>query len=184
MQLTMMTSIGIIQRERNTMENKIITPIMDSQPTGPSPDMLAKLKEWNETCKGGEWLYSNEFGLVWKSACADLMGGAPTPPNPSTPPSLLGELVRWGNTLDLDSVKPNAVLTIKLSSQNVVHAQQMQKAIISMVLAPRAEKLKDKRLTVLFMAHNDDISLIEESEMEEAGWQKKDPTLIVSPFKR
>jgi hypothetical protein len=34
------------------------------------------------------------------------------------------------------------------------------------------------------MASDDDISLLDESEMEEAGWQKKDKTLIISPFKR
>lgn len=157
---------------------------MESQPSGPSPELLTKLKEWNESCKGGEWVYSNEFGLVWKSSCADLMGGAPTPPNPTSPPSLVSELVSWGNTLDLDAVKPNSVMVIKLSSQNSVHAQRMQQGIVSMVLAPRAEKLKDKRLTVLFMASDDDISLLDESEMEEAGWQKKDKSLIISPFKR
>jgi hypothetical protein len=176
--------IGVIQKERYTMENKIINP-MEQQLKEQFP-LESKIRNMNQT-KGdvkGEWVYSQEHGIVWKPTPEDLMGGTPSLPTPPTPPSLLTDLVQWGKTLDLDNIKPNSVMVIKLNSQNSVHAQQMQQGIVNMVLAPRAEKLKDKRLTVLFMASDDNIELIDEQEMESAGWKKKEKLLITDIFNR
>jgi hypothetical protein len=166
-------------------EKKIINP-MEPQPKTEMPDeaMLREMARWNTDKKGanGEWVYCKEHGIVWVDNHGDLMGGTPTPPN--APPSILGDLVKWGETLDLDSIKPNSVMVIKLAPKTAVAAQRIQQGIVNMILAPRAEKLKDKKLTVLFMAADDSIELIEESEMESAGWQKKNKSVIIDPFKK
>jgi len=151
----------------------------------PDNATIQAINRYNQAKKEevGEWVYSQEHGIVWNPTSQDLMGGTPPPPKES-PPSLLGDLVQWGKTLDLDNVKPNSVLIVKLSGNDSMHAQRMQQGIISMVLAPRAEKLKDKKLTVLFMASDDNIELISEEDMNEAGWQKKEKSIIIEPFKR
>jgi hypothetical protein len=169
------------------MEDKKIIVPTNGEKLEQMPDEATtrEINKWN-LAKGnamGEWVYCKEYGIVWVNKSGDLMGGSPTPPT-DPPPSILSELVKWGETLNLEEANKNSVLVIKLSSINPIHAQQMQRSIINMVLAPKAEKLKDKKLTVLFMAAEDDISLLDESDMESAGWQKKEKSLIIDPFKK
>lgn len=169
------------------MENRqIVTPQMEDHNVPTEQEIQNIINKYNDAKKQakGEWVYSNEHGIVWRSFETDLMGGTPQLPNPTSPPPILSELIQWGKSLDLDSIKENSVMVVKLSSKNPYHAEQMQRGIVNMVLAPRAEKLKDKKLTVLFMTTEDDISIIEESEMEQAGWQKKNKSIIINPFNK
>jgi len=180
----MILLIGVIQKERyNTMENKIVLPEME-KPKEPTATTLAEVEKLNNqlSTKDGKWVYSNEHGIVWAPNFEDDMGRG-TPPPVEPPPSILGELVEWGKTLDLDGVKENSVMIVKLSPKNPVASQYMQEAIVNMVLAPRSDRLKDKKLTVLFMTTEDSIELIEERDMEQAGWVKKKESVIISPFK-
>jgi len=168
------------------MENKIIDPFTEKPPVArPDEQESSEMERYNKKRtphEEGEWVYSQEHGIVWKSTAGDLMGGTPTPPG-NPPPPILSDMVKLGNTIDMDAIKPNSVMVIKISPKNPYQAAGLQKGIIEMVLTPRAETLKDKKLTVLFMATEDSIELISPEEMEDAGWVKKDKPLIINPFK-
>ena len=84
-------------------------------------------------------------------------------------------------TIDLAGAPNNSVLVIKISTEDHLYANNLQMGIIQRVLEPRREILKEKRLTVLFMARGDDISLLTEEDMDKAGWVKKEPSLIIKP---
>jgi len=166
------------------MEKKIITNTNPAKEPMPDAAMQREIYKLNQqgSSTGGTWVYSDEHGIVWAPKWQDDMGQGTPPPDPKTPPPLLSELVQWGKSLDLDSIVPNSVMIVKLAERDPVSAQRIHQSIVSMVLAPRAEKLKEKKLTVLFMATDDDISIISEEDMESAGWQKKDKSLIINPY--
>ena len=90
-------------------------------------------------------------------------------------------IVKFGGTIDFDAAPKNSVLVVKISTEDHLYSNNIQMGIIERVLKPRMDILKEKRLTVLFMAANDDISLITEADMLKAGWVKKEPSLIVTP---
>ena len=90
-------------------------------------------------------------------------------------------IVKFGGIIDFDAAPKNSVLVVKISTEDHLYSNNIQMGIIERVLKPRMDILKEKRLTVLFMAANDDISLITEADMLKAGWVKKEPSLIVTP---
>ena len=98
-------------------------------------------------------------------------------PNP-----LVDGILEWGKQLDLDNVKPNSVLMIKVNSEEPSYAYKFQVGVVKHVLEPRFSALKEKKVTVLFLSDKDDISVLTESDMEKAGWYKKEKTLIINPF--
>lgn len=126
----------------------------------------------------GEWVNTKEYGLCWHPF-NDLKDGKPVPPS-TPPPQLLKDIVEWGNAVNMDDIKPNSVMIVKIGVDEPQYAYTMQMGIIKQVLEPRAELLKDKRLTVLFMSAEDDISIISEEDMERSGWQKKDKSRIIT----
>ena len=93
-------------------------------------------------------------------------------------------IIQFGGVIDLENVPKNAVLTVKLSTADHLYANNLQMGIIERVLKPRMELLKEKKLTVLFMAADDDISLLSEEDMGRAGWVKKEPSLIIKPWQK
>lgn len=136
-------------------------------------------KSSNDT---GQWIYVNdELGIVWQPNQPLVIGGDPVVPEPSTPPVALDDLVKWGKTMDFDTIPKNAVVLIKLNVQDPMRVQMMQRAVATQVLQPRIEKLKQNSVCVLFMQSDDDISVMTEEEMGKAGWEKKDKKLIITP---
>lgn len=111
--------------------------------------------------------------------CIDTMGHQPEPQQPNP---IVDQIIGWGNTLDFENIKPNSLITVKIGIDNALYAQKMQMGIIHQVLEPRKELLKQKKLTVMFMSKDDDISVIAEEDMNRAGWFKKEKSLIISPF--
>ena len=91
------------------------------------------------------------------------------------------EVTNAAKTIDIDGAPKNAVLVVKISTGDHLYASNIQMGIIKRVLEPRMEVLKEKHITVLFMAADDDVSLITEEEMAQAGWVKKEPSLIITP---
>lgn len=87
----------------------------------------------------------------------------------------------FSKTLDLEAVPKNSVLIVKIGTDDHLYANNLQMGIIERVLNPRVEILREKRLTVLFMAREDDINILTEDEMGKAGWVKKEPSLIIQP---
>jgi hypothetical protein len=84
-------------------------------------------------------------------------------------------------SIDLESMKKNSVLVVKLDASNPYHAAQVQHSLVKYILEPRSETLRNKAISVLFMAHDDDIDILQEEDMNRAGWVKKDKPLIITP---
>lgn len=165
------------------MENLLINPNPAPQEVL-SEEILNALKELNEKVENekGEWIYVDNIGIVWAPNVSP-MPGAPSPevPEPATPPPALVGLVEWGKQLDFDNLQKNSVILIKLNVQDPMRVHMMQKAIAKQVLEPRVEKLKNNRICVLFMQSDDDISVMSEEEMGQAGWEKKEKSRIIIP---
>lgn len=164
----------------------IIDPNKKSAPEPPPEYLLKEIERLNKQTAGkdGKWMHLDSVGLVWKPSGPDLMGGVirELKPPTDTPSPLLSQLVEWGQTLDIDNIPFNSVILIKLNVTDPTHATQMQQAIAQQVLFPRNEKLKEKKACILFMETGDDISIMTEKEMNQAGWEKKDKPLIITPY--
>lgn len=167
------------------MSDKIIDVESDVEIQSEVMDELSKkVKELNDQLSNddGEWRVSREYGIVWCPNQGDRMGQPLGVPSPSTPPPVLEDLVKWGNQLDFDNVKENSVVLIKVCVDDPFHLQMMQNVIVKQVLNPRIEKLKEKKVCVLFMRAGDDISIMDEDDMSRAGWTKTNKSLIINPF--
>ncbi len=83
--------------------------------------------------------------------------------------------------INIDEIKPNTVLIINIAVDGP--EQKMAVApIFGKLLAPFAKKLKEKGVTVMLMALHENITLVSEKEMNAAGWEKKNKSLIINPF--
>jgi hypothetical protein len=130
--------------------------------------------------KQGSWQYIKGYGVVWVPTPGDKMGGLDKNPD-SEPPQVINDLVKWGDQIDFETLGNNSVLTVKIGFDDPVYSAKLQYAIVKQVLEPRAETLKAKKTTVLFMAAADDISVISEEDMNKAGWEKKEKSRIIIP---
>jgi len=156
------------------MENKI-----EQTKKKPSEETLKLVDELgNCNSDKGDWINIEGIGWVWKPISQDESDRVV--PTPSIPPSIMGEIVRWGNTIDIDNISQNSVMLIKLNVDDPHRIQIMQRVIAKQVLEPRIEKLKEKRVCVLFMQEGDDISVISEEDMQKAGWEKKEKSRIIT----
>ena len=171
------------------MENNLITPEIESKnreiELQKFNNLLDKyVSELNEALptQEGQWCNTPEYGLVWVPAPGDKMGVQQVAPNPPYPPEVLKALVNFGNTLDLENVAIGSILIVKLGSKDPRAAAMLQMNIVQQILEPRRKQLQEKKLTVMFMASEDDISVMSPKQMEEAGWIKKDKNLIINPF--
>jgi len=97
------------------------------------------------------------------------------------PNALVDGILEWGNQLNFDDLKDNSVLLVKINSDDPQYSHGFQMGVIRHVLEPRAKVLKEKKVTVLFMSDKDDLSILSEEEMNQAGWTKKDKSLIITP---
>lgn len=157
------------------MENKIISTNTESQINEPTDETLKQITALNEGVDGGQWIHTNEAGIVWQPNSTENTNKPPT----LGPPTVLSQLVEWGKQFDFDNLPQNAVLLIKLSVDDPMYINMMQRAIAKQVLEPRIEKLKEKRTCILFMQSGDDISVMTEEEMNQAGWEKKEKSRII-----
>ena len=149
-----------------------------------SPELDKKFKDYvdklnlRDSSKGGYWQYTPEYGIVWRLSEGDDMGQLPKTPENDVPP-ILNDLVKLGQQINFDTLGNNSVLTVKIGLDDPVYSAKLQYAIVKQVLEPRAETLRAKKTTVLFMAGNDDISVISEEDMNKAGWEKKEKSRII-----
>jgi hypothetical protein len=167
------------------MENEVIDVeaevIKNNEPTDKTLKLIDELNE-QVSNNNGEWLWDKSLGMVWRPNISPMPHGPEplAPTQPSDPPPLLGDIIKWGNTLDFDNIPQNSVLLIKLDISDPFRVQMMQKIITQQVLQPRIEKLKEKHVCVLFMQSDDDISIMPEEDMAKAGWVKKEPSRIIT----
>lgn len=112
-----------------------------------------------------------------------IKSGHMLPPEEETielTPQQAAAVANIDKTIDLANAPQNGVLIVKISTEDHLYANNIQMGIIQRVLEPRKEMLKEKRLTVLFMAKDDDIALLSEEDMAKAGWVKKDKSPIIT----
>ena len=162
---------------------KNITPRDDA--ALPSEEIFKFIDDLNEKAENnkGQWLYSEELGVVWQPVISAMPSNDPTRGVVATPesaPPLLESIVKWGQTLDFENLPKKAVVIIKLNVSDPLRVQMMQRAIAKQVLEPRAEKLKANQACVLFMQSDDDITVMTEEDMNKAGWEKIDKKLIIT----
>lgn len=171
------------------MENKIIdiTAEVVKPDTNPTDNTLKLIDELNQKVanKNGEWIYSNEHGVVWKPKSGPHMPSSePTKeyhlPEEKTPPPLLESIIQWGKSYDFDNLPQNSVVLIKLNISDPMRVNMMQRIIAKQVLEPKIEVLKKNRICILFMQAEDDIQVMTEEDMSKAGWEKKEKKRIIT----
>ncbi len=105
------------------------------------------------------------------------------PENPSETPAEVRFPADKVVSINIDDIKPNSILVINIDVENPI--QKMAVApVFSKLLAPYAAKLREKGVTVMLMTLHENINLISEEEMSNAGWEKKAKSLIIKPFGR
>jgi len=101
----------------------------------------------------------------------------------TVPPSELQLPANRMITINVDDINPNSILVINIDVVSPI--QKMAVApVFSKLLAPYAQKLRDKNVTVMLMTLHENINLITEEEMNKAGWEKKAKSLIINPFSK
>ena len=85
--------------------------------------------------------------------------------------------------INIDELKPNSVLVIQINV-NGPHEKMAVAPVFSKLLAPYANELRSKRITVMLMTANESITTIAEEEMNMSGWFKKEELLIITPDKK
>ena len=166
------------------MENETIETQPAFVPTTETEAEQVKklLDELNESLKDkeGQWIYVDGVGPCYSPYPLDPMGKPLGVPPNTTPPSIIESIAKWGGSIDFDNIPQNAVVLIKLNVDNPMRVQMMQQVIARQVLQPRIEKLKEKKVCILFMQAEDDISVMTEEEMNQAGWEKKEKSRIIT----
>lgn len=96
------------------------------------------------------------------------------------PNALVDGILEWSNTLDFNNLNENSVLLVKVNVEDPEYAHQFQMGVVRHILEPRFEMLKEKKITVMFISHKDDISTLSESDMAKSGWIKQEPKRIIT----
>lgn len=103
-------------------------------------------------------------------------------PESETPPPTSVELPTAAEkvVVNFDELKPNSVVVIKIApvgiQQRIAASQQ-----IAMALRPLVPLAKQKNIVFVLMGADESIETIDEESMQELGWIRKDPSLIIVP---
>jgi hypothetical protein len=84
--------------------------------------------------------------------------------------------------IDIDAITPNSILVIKVDVPSPVHKTAVI-PVFHKLLAPHSFKLREKNVTVMLMTSAETIEVVSEKEMNDAGWEKKAKSLILTPNK-
>jgi hypothetical protein len=85
--------------------------------------------------------------------------------------------------LDFDKAPRNSVLVVKVSGKDTEYATKLQLGVFKYIIEPRLQLCKEKNLTVLFMCREDSIELLSETDMNKAGWLKRESSTIIDTLK-
>lgn len=102
---------------------------------------------------------------------------------PPEPPKELQLPADRVTTINVDDIKPNSILVINIDVGSPIEKMAVA-PVFSKLLAPYAAKLREKGVTVMLMTLHENINLITEEEMANAGWEKKAKSLIINPFSK
>lgn len=85
--------------------------------------------------------------------------------------------------INLNTIQPNSILVIKIDVPSPLHKMAVAPSFAKL-LQPHGKKLREKNVTIMLMTTKEDLSIITEEEMNRAGWEKKDKSLIINPFQK
>jgi hypothetical protein len=99
-----------------------------------------------------------------------------------TPQSNTVELSNITGTtiINFDEIKPNSVIVIKLGVEGL-QQRMAASAQIAKALTPFLPVAKEKKIIFIMMGTNESIESLDEDEMRERGWEKKEQTRIIIP---
>jgi len=89
------------------------------------------------------------------------------------------KLVQIDNVLDFDNMTPNSVIILRIGG-DAGHKMRMHQAFVRFVKS-KGDLFKEKHLTVMFLEPGDGIEVLTEEDMKNAGWQKKEKSVIITP---
>lgn len=82
--------------------------------------------------------------------------------------------------INIDELNPNSVVVIKISAEGM---QQRMAATqqIAMALRPLRDLIQTKNIAFIVMGTNEAFEVLDEEQMNQIGWYKKEESLIVVP---
>lgn len=86
-------------------------------------------------------------------------------------------------TINVDDIRPNSILIINVDVANPIQKMAIAPTFAKL-LAPYGPMLKEKGVTIMLMALHENINIVSEEEMNAAGWEKKEKSLIINPFQK
>ena len=89
------------------------------------------------------------------------------------------KILQIDNVLNFDDLAENSVIVLKIGG-DAGHKFRMHQAFVRFVQS-KGELFKQKHFTVLFLEPGDSLDVLTEQDMEKAGWQKKEKSLIIKP---
>ena len=85
--------------------------------------------------------------------------------------------------LNVDDLKQNSVLIVNVDVKSPEHKMALA-PVFAKLFTPFSQKLREKSVTVMLMSLKESIQMISEEDMNNAGWFKKEKSLIIKPFGR
>jgi hypothetical protein len=82
--------------------------------------------------------------------------------------------------IDFVGLPKHAVIVLKVGG-DAMHKMRIHQAFVRFFKSKQSI-LKEKELTILFLEPGDGLEVLTEEDMDKAGWQKKEKSLIVKPF--
>jgi hypothetical protein len=108
---------------------------------------------------------------------SELVVPETTPTPPSTTVALpAGTVV---TTINIEELKSNSVVVIKIAPEGM---QQRMAATqqIAMALRPLREQIQAKNIAFIVMGTGEGMEVVDEEQMKELGWEKKEKTRIIT----
>jgi hypothetical protein len=84
------------------------------------------------------------------------------------------ETIGLDSIIEVDNIKPNSVVIFRISKPNQSILSSIQN-FVSMY----GDKLQEKQCSLLVLGKNAQIEVLNEEEMNKAGWEKKNKSLII-----
>lgn len=85
--------------------------------------------------------------------------------------------------INVNEIKDNSILIVKIDVPSPMHKMAVAPTFAKL-LSPYGPKLREKNVTVMLMLATESIDIISEEEMNRAGWEKKEKSLIIKPFQK
>lgn len=143
------------------------------------------------TCPELAWLRNtdmNEDNITKQDNVGKIIdlpsqSGDHSPKQPKETPEQPKEAVLEGAVdlikINIDELKDNSVLVIKIAPEGM-HQRQAATQQIAMALRPLAPKIKEKNMCLLVMATGETMEVLDEAQMNQIGWEKKDKSRIIT----